>query len=148
MQTLYNSLPSLRHICCENVPPVGGTLRRRGSGGMAQDEKHDAVAMAYRVFTMLETGRSSQHLAAQAMLATVDHGHLRRLIIDALAKESRPRTEDTPVRRSMLRTLGRIAADDAEAVTTLRRQLEDDESPRWLRYWTLEGLIAGKFVDL
>jgi HEAT repeat protein len=112
------------------------------------EDTHDRVAVASRVFNMLETGRASQHVAAQAMLPTADHGHLRRLIVDALTREGRPRTADTPVRRSMLRTLGRIAADDPEAIVTLRQQLEDDESPRWVRYWTLEGLIAGKFVDL
>jgi HEAT repeat protein len=117
---------------------------------MAHDDTPDRVAMAYRLFTMLQTGRASQHQAAQSLLPGVDHAHLRRLIIDALTGESPARVEDgvPTVRCSMLRILGRIAADDVQAIELLRHHLENDEIHKWVRYWTLEGLIAGRFAGL
>src|SRR5262245_42097600 len=128
---------------------VRGPQRQR-SADMAQDNSQDRVAIAYRLFTLLQTGRSSQHQAAQALLPSVDRPHLRRLIIDALAKEPPPRAVDAvpTVRCSMVRALGRIAGDDAESIEVLRKQLESEDTHKWVKYWILEGLVAGNFAGL
>ncbi len=96
-------------------------------------------------------------LKAVAALSTeVDRSLLRTLILAGLRGRYAPpkqgEDEDLAVQDArcwLLSTLGRVCDQDAESRQIARRHLTVGHEPdAWVRYWTLEGLVAGKADDL
>ena len=72
---------------------------------------------------------------------------LRTRIIDALAKSAGENQIWT--RSWLLSSLGRVANGDDSALDTLKARISDrDMEDQWVRYWALEGAVAGSVDTL
>lgn len=112
------------------------------------------------IFGSLVRGRAAERSAAQAALTNssnlIDRARLRLLITHALerdffaGKEDREQDDNIIWARAwLLGTLARISDDDVEAQKLVRSHLDHNVEPRyWVRYWTLEGVIAARAPDL
>jgi HEAT repeat protein len=109
-----------------------------------------------RVFEALVNGRGSAKEAAIRAIddpqANVNREYLRTVLLKSLRNDfptstTDPKSNDT--RGWLLSALGRVCADEADASAEVRKHLDPNEEPlEWVRYWTLEGLIAGNAKDL
>jgi hypothetical protein len=120
----------------------------------------DIPSDAPSLFNALLNGRGTMKEAAIRTIdrreSTVNHDHLRHLIMTALKRDFRPpkpRIVEDPkhadTRCWLVSALGRVAGDDAEAAAEVRRHLDRTYEPyAWARYWALEGLVAGGAPDL
>lgn len=119
-----------------------------------------SMLAASRVFNLLVYGGEADRQAAQAALndpgQTIDRPHLRLLILNALSREFYPGKENEEqnpevvwIRSWLLGTLGRISDDDPETGKVIKKHLDLAYEPdRWVRYWTLEGLVAARVSNL
>lgn len=119
-----------------------------------------ALSNALRIFEALRDGRGTAKAFALREIdeasKEIDLEHLRLLLKDALSRAFTPpvegqeedsKTSDT--RGWLLAALGRVAEGDTEALSLIRKHLDPKWEPeRWVRYWALEGLVAGKALDL
>jgi HEAT repeat protein len=115
---------------------------------------------ALNIFEALRNGRGT---AKEAALRTIDRRsedidreHLRLLLKSALSKDFVPplsgqdddsKASDT--RGWLLAALGRVSGDDADALSLIEKYLKSSYEPQqWVRYWALEGLVAGRTASL
>src|SRR3954451_6121800 len=109
-----------------------------------------------RVFEALVKGRGS---AKEAAIRAIDdpqtrlnHEYLRTVLLKSLRNDfptntTDPKSNDT--RGWLLSALGRVCADEGDPSAEAMKHLHPNEEPlEWVRYWTLEGLIAGNAKDL
>jgi HEAT repeat protein len=112
------------------------------------------------IFNALVRGREPQRIAAQTALTdpakVVDRPRLRLLIMDAIRRDfyagKEWQEQDLSIawtRAWLLGALARISNGDAEAEKLVRLHLDYKvEGYYWVRYWTLEGLVAVKATDI
>jgi Caspase domain len=119
----------------------------------------DSNSTTDRIFNSLINGREADRVAAQVALdapdPTIDSTHLRGLILDALEQQFYPRKDEeerdaaVQTRAWLLGALARISNDDKKAAEVVRRHLDPEYEPdRWVRYWTLAGLVVAQASDL
>jgi len=112
------------------------------------------------IFTALTRDRgTAKEAAIRAIDATTtdaDRATLRTLLLQALTREyvaPAPGQWDdlkaSDTRCWILSALGRVADRDDQCNREVRRHLDTNLEPYdWARYWTLEGLVAGRSSDL
>jgi hypothetical protein len=112
------------------------------------------------IFTALTRDRGTvKETAIRAIDATIadsDRTTLRTLLLQALTKEyvapAPGQSDDLKTRDTrcwILSALGRVADSDDQCNREVRRHLDMIREPyEWARYWTLEGLVAGKASDI
>ncbi len=117
-----------------------------------QDPSEQAVV----IFRYLVSSRFTDKYAAIDRLSdprqTIDCALLRKLILDALKTDystAKQEAEDDPsigdTRSWLLSSLGRISANDDQATKAIENYVDPQIEPNaWVRYWALEGFIAGK----
>ena len=119
-----------------------------------------SVITASKLFEILVNGFESDRAEAQAIIdknsQNIDLNQLRLLIIDAISKQFRTGKENQEkdsgiiwTRCWLLSTLGRISRDNIESENIIKKHLDSKNEPvDWVRYWALEGLIAGRVSDI
>lgn len=113
-----------------------------------------------KIYNSLVHGRGTAKEAAIKMIDNpkqeFDGDQLRILICNALlnkylppAKEQVEDVDNKDIRCWLLSALGRIGQGDPQCQEILKQHLNPEyELDYWVRYWTFEGLIAGKSPDL
>jgi hypothetical protein len=112
------------------------------------------------IFTALTRDRGTAKEAAiraiEASTADADRATLRALLLQALTREyvaPAPGQWDdlkaSDTRCWLLSALGRVTDRDEQCNLEVRRHLDKNLEPYdWARYWTLDGLVAGRAADL
>src|SRR3989442_5382136 len=110
-----------------------------------------------RLYGAIVRGQEAERTRAQEQLpaSPTERQDLRVRLLGALNREYLPQApfeedKSTEWTRSwILSTLGRICDDDRPTAKLLRNHLQTNtEKSDFVRFWTLEGLVAGKASDL
>jgi hypothetical protein len=105
---------------------------------------------AQEIFDVLLMGKHYDRELAQEALAGLDssvRAALRGRIVEVLPEL--PGDEHLWTRSWLLSSLGRVADDDDVALGEMRERVLDHEGEdEWVRYWTLEGAVAGSTSNI